>query len=81
MQVDYVQSFPHEPIEKDIYIKVPVGFQLEVRDNIDYALKLHINIYGKKQAERVWYKYLTKNLLMELGFTKSEIDECVFYRG
>ena len=54
---------------------------MEVRDNIDYALKLHINIYGKKQDERVWYKYLTKKLLMELGFAKSEKDECVFYRG
>ena len=35
----------------------------------------------KKQAGRVWYKYLTKNLLKSLGFTKSDIDECVFYKG
>ena len=47
--------------------------------NNDYALKLHRNIYGKKKAVRVWYKYLTKKLLLELGLTKSEIDEYLFY--
>ena len=35
---------------------------------------------GQQQAGRVWYKYLTKKLLMDLGFTNSDIDECVFYR-
>ena len=39
--------------------------------NNDYALKLRINIYGQKQAVMVLYKYLTKKLLVELGFTKS----------
>ena len=26
MQVDYVQAFPHAPIDKDLYLKVPSGF-------------------------------------------------------
>ena len=50
-------------------------------ENNDYALKFNIKIYSQKQSERVWYKYLTKKLLMELVFTKSDINECVFYRG
>ena len=50
-------------------------------ENNDYALKFNIKIYSQKQSERVWYKYLTKNLLKALGFTKSDIDECVFYKG
>ena len=78
MQLDYVQSFPQAPIEKDLYLKVPAGFQLEDGDNNDYALKLQRNIYGQKQAGRVRYKYLTKKLLMELGLTKSDINEFVF---
>ena len=27
-QIDYVQAFPQAPAEKDIYLKVPVGFEL-----------------------------------------------------
>jgi hypothetical protein len=34
----------------------------------------------KKQAGRVWYLHLKKNLI-KLGFTPSEHDECVFYHG
>ena len=54
---------------------------MEYVDNNEYTLNLHRNIYGKKEAGRVGYKYITKKLLMELGFTRSEIDECVFYSG
>ena len=35
----------------------------------------------KKHAGRVWYKYLTKKLINEMGFTRSKIDDCIFYRG
>jgi hypothetical protein len=37
-------------------------------------------LYGQKQAGRVWYLHLKKNLL-KLGFKPSEHDECVFYYG
>jgi hypothetical protein len=41
---------------------------------------LEKNLYGQKQAGRVWYLHLKKNLL-KLGFKPSEHDECVFYYG
>ena len=53
---------------------------MEDGENNDYALNPHRNIYGQKQAGGVWYKYLTKKLLMEIVFTKSDIDTCVFCR-
>ena len=34
----------------------------------------------KKQAGRVWYLHLRKNLI-KLGFQPSQHDECVFYYG
>ena len=43
-------------------------------------MKLLKNVYGQKQAGRVWNDYLTGKLL-GLGFKRSLIDECVFYRG
>ena len=47
----------------------------------EYVLKLHRNVYGQKQAGRVWNKYLVNKLVNELKFKQSDIDECVFYRG
>ena len=37
-------------------------------------------IYGQKNAGRVWNKYLV-NKLTKIGFTQSNIDECIFYKG
>ena len=70
IQVDYVQAFPQWTIEKDLYRKVPSGFQVEYGENNYYALKLLRNIYVQKKYGRVWYKYLTKNFVKELVFTK-----------
>ena len=66
MQVDNVHAFTQAPIEKDLYLKVPEVLHVEDGDNNDYSLNIHRNIYDQKQSGRVWYKYLTKNPLMEL---------------
>ena len=58
-QIDYVQAFPQAPAEKDLYLKVPAGFEVEGGKKGDYVLKLHKNVYGQKQAGRVWYSFLS----------------------
>ncbi len=60
---------------------MPKGFQITGKDPDDYVLKLNENVYGQKQAGRVWNKYLEKKLIESVGFRKSKIDECVYYRG
>ena len=81
-QIDFVQSFAQAPIEKTLYMKIPAGVVLEDgSDQRDYVLQIHRNIYGQKQAGRVWNKYLVGKLVQELGFKQSRVDECVFYRG
>ena len=62
-------------------MKIPTGFEIENGKNLDYVLKIHRNIYGQKQAGRVWNNYLVNKLVNELGFKQSKVDECVFYRG
>ena len=42
-------------------------------------VKLKRNRYGQKQAGRQFYLHLVKGL-MELVFTQSKVDKCVFYR-
>ena len=77
-QIDYVLAFPQAEVECEMYMKLPKGF--EVDKDGDYVLRLNKNLYGMKQAGRVWNKYLVERLL-RIGFKQSEHDECLFYRG
>ena len=81
-QIDYVHAFPQAPIDRELYMKIPKGFDLgEGIDQDKYVLQIHRNIYGKKDSGRIWNQYLTKKLIEEVGFTQSKFDECVFYKG
>ena len=81
-QIDFVQAFAQAPVERTLYMKIPAGVEIEGGLNVkDHVLKIHRNIYGQKQAGRVWNKYLVRKLVAKLGFKQSKVDECVFYRG
>jgi hypothetical protein len=80
-QIDFVLAYPQADVECDMYMEIPRGFDLPTGENPkDYALKLKRNLYGARQASRVWAKYLTKGLIAR-GFVQSKVDECVYYRG
>ena len=76
--LDYVLAYPQAPVERDLYIKIPTGFEIENGKNLDYVTKINRNIYGKKQSGRVWNQYLVNKLVNDLGFKLSKVDECVF---
>ena len=76
VQIDYVLSFPQAPVEKELYTKNQKGFELETKgDTTENLLKIHKNLYGYKQAGRVWYQHMGGNLMKELGFTRSTVDK------
>ncbi len=79
-QIYFVMAFPQAPIEMDMYMELPKGIKTRHGNSKDHVLKLLQNIYGQKQAGRVWNHHLTAKLL-EIGFTQSLINDCVFYRG
>ena len=79
VQLDYVLAFPQAPVERELYMHVPKGFEIEGALKGEYVFRLNRNLYGQKQAGRVWNKYLVKGLT-ELGFKQSKVDECVFYK-
>ena len=61
-------------------MKLPIGLRYEGIDETKYCLKLTKNMYGQKQAGRVWKKYLVDGL-RNIGFKQSESgEECIFYR-
>ena len=43
-------------------------------------LKLKCNVYGKKQAGRVWNQYMDQ-AMRAIGFTLSKFDPCLYYRN
>ena len=69
-QVDFVMAYLQALIEMDIYMELPQGIHTEHRNSKDHVLKLEKNIYGQKQASRVWNSFLVDKL-MSLGFTPS----------
>jgi len=79
-QVDFVMAYPQAPIEMDMFMELPQGIEVKGANSKDHVLKLLANIYGQKQAGRVWNAFLVEKL-REIGFTPSLVDDCVFYRG
>ena len=78
-QIDFVLAYTQADVECQLYMAIPKGFEVQ-DDGQDYVLKLKKNLFGQKQAGRVWNQHLV-NKLIEIGFIQSEIDECLFYKG
>ena len=78
-QLDYVLAFPQAPAERELYMKIPKGIQ--VNSSTEYVLKVERNLYGQKQAGRVWNQHLVRRLVERVGFRQSVFDDCVFYKG
>jgi len=81
IQLDYVQAFPQAPVEKPLYLKIPTGFRMSQGNPKDFVLRVDRNVYGQRQAGRIWNKYLVDILTKDLRFKQSSYDECIFYRG
>ena len=84
-QLDFLLAYTQADIERDLYMKLPPGFMVNGRELTEderkkHVLKLEKNLYGQKQAGRVWYLHLKKNL-ERIGFKVSKHDECLFYYG
>ena len=78
-QVDFVLAYTQADAECEMYMEIPRGFHVD-GDPRSHVLKLEKNLYGSRQAGRVWYQHLSSGLI-QLGFRRSAIDECVFYKG
>ena len=55
-------AYLQAPIEMDIYMELPQGIKTAEGNSKNYVLKLLKNIYGQKQAGRVWNEYLVERL-------------------
>ena len=73
-------AYPQAPIEYDMYMELPAGIRTKYGDGRTNVLHLLKNLYGQKQAGKIWNDHLVSGL-KEIGFVQSKIDGCLFYRG
>jgi hypothetical protein len=78
-QVDFVLAFPQADVECPLYMEIPRGFKFQ-GSRKTHCLSLKKNLYGAKQAGRVWNEYLHDGLIAR-GFRQSSVDMCLYYRG
>jgi hypothetical protein len=58
LQIDFVLAYPQADVECKMYMKIPRGFEIDGKPNKTHVLKLLKNLYGQKQAGRVWNQHL-----------------------
>jgi hypothetical protein len=76
-QMDVKSAFLTGPIEEEVYVEQPSGFESEGYPN--HVYKLHKALYGLKQAPRAWYECL-RDFLIENGFRIGKADSTLFTR-
>lgn len=76
-QMDVMCEFPNNPLDEEVYVSQPVGFEKEGQENKVY--KLHKALYGLKQSPRAWNKSID-SFLREVGFMKCENEHDVYPR-
>ncbi|KAL7482124.1 hypothetical protein ACHAW6_007810 [Cyclotella cf. meneghiniana] len=57
-QIDFIVAYTQAPIEMDLYMEIPHGIETTEGNTKDCVLQLLANMYGQKQAGRVWNQYL-----------------------
>ncbi len=76
-QVDIKGAYLNAKLPETIYVKPPQGYLKQGEEG--KVCRLLKGLYGVKQAGREWYIELS-NTFNELDFTRSETDQCVFYK-
>jgi hypothetical protein len=73
-------AYPQALVETYIDMELPQGIKTATGNSKNHVLKLLKNIYGQKQAGRVWNSFLVDKLT-SLSYTSLLINDCVFFRG
>lgn len=73
--LDIKNAFVNAPLQEEIYVQQPEGFELSSYEG--YVYRLNKALYGLRQASREWYAFLDR-FLTRLGCTKSDADQNLY---
>lgn len=76
-QLDVKSAFLNGPLEEEVYITQPPGFELKGSE--DKVLKLKKALYGLKQAPRAWNKRIDA-FLSKTGFRKCSVEHGLYVK-
>ncbi|MCI39566.1 LRR receptor-like serine/threonine-protein kinase GSO1-like, partial [Trifolium medium] len=77
-QLDIKFAFLNGPLEEEVYVKQPPGF--EIKGQEEKVFKLKKALYGLKQAPRAWNKRID-SFLIKLKFTKCTSEYGIYVKG
>ena len=75
--MDVKTAYLNAPIDCEIYLDQPEGFQIENKDGKRLVYKLNKSLYGLKQSGRNWNTVL-HTYLVENNFVQNQSDTCVY---
>ena len=76
-QMDVSSAYLNAPIDCEIFVDQPEGFEQYDRNGKKLFFRLKKSIYGLKQSGRNWYELL-HNFLLKENFDMSLADSCVY---
>ena len=76
-QQDATGAYLHGKIDKQIFLQKPAGFADIVGYDDDRVLELLSNLYGLKQAGRIWNDHFVA-IMLKLGYRRCNSDTSVF---
>src|SRR4029079_9869930 len=74
-QLDVPQAFTQAPLEEDVYMEMPPGFEIP-----GMVCHLKQSLYGLKQAPRNWSLLASGFIADQLDFRATVCDPCIFWR-
>ena len=75
--MDVKISFLNGVVEEEVYMEQPLGF--ETHDKKTHVCKFKKDLYGFKQAPRIWYCRMA-SFPMNLLLTKSKVDSNIYFK-
>src|ERR1044072_6362112 len=76
-QLDVKSAFLNGPLEEEVYVHQPPGFEVTGHEN--KVMKLHKSLYGLKHAPRAWNKRID-SFLTGTGFRKCIVEHRVYVK-
>ena len=78
--MDVKTAYLNAPIDHDIYIHQPKGYEVKNKDGKVLYCKLKKSLYGLKQSGRMWNNVI-HNFFISENLNQSHADHCLYVKN